>query len=184
MLDYMTAAQGPLNPNADADAMRNVLRQYLTDTGRIQEFSDGTADLRDHLLAIAAGYTTSGPQVELAENQAIRRDLVTTALEVHKCQERTSNTGQQYGSTECPYHANKDEISVHRGCIQLETHRFKTKKRAMQLPSQGTDPSTNHNPTNAIKVTLLGVANMGSCDTEQAGVRCRGLRTARINRKR
>ena len=86
------------------------------------------------------------------------------------------------------YHGGgKEETSVHRGCIQLETRRHLTRKSAMKVTGdekRGT--VANFTPTSALKVTLLGVANMGSCESEptQSSARCRGLRTARMDRTR
>jgi len=186
MADYMKAARSPLDEYADPDTMRNTLRKHLLRTHRIEEFHDGTADLRDHMLVTALGYNSSSTS---ASNKAIGRDFVVTATEVHECQQR-ERRGARYGSQACPYHGGeKEEASIHRGCVQLETNRHRERKPAMII-NGGVPRGTlvNFTPTSALKVTLLGVANMGSCETElledDKMIRCRGLRTARIDRTR
>ena len=83
--DYMTAAKSPLDEYADADTMRDTLRRHLKSTDRIKEYADGTADIRDHLLAITMDYEVKSTS---ETNRAIHRDFVTTANEVHKCELR------------------------------------------------------------------------------------------------
>ena len=83
--DYMTAAKSPLDEYADADTMRDTLRRHLKSTDRIKEYADGTADIRDHLLAVTMDYEVKSTS---ETNGAIHRDFVTTANEVHKCELR------------------------------------------------------------------------------------------------
>ena len=65
-----------------------------------------------------------------------------------------------------------------------------TRKSAMKVTGEEKRGTVaNFTPTSALKVTLLGVANMGSCESEPtqspaSRARCRGLRTARMDRTR